>query len=239
MSQEDNKKTLLVKGTNLTAGYENEVILPNISFEVHQKDFIGIIGPNGGGKTTLIKLILGLLQPFSGELQYGPDLKASPDFQIGYLPQQNRIDKAFPISVFDVVRSGLITDWNKALRNIKGASERVHQVLELVHMLPYQKSPIGALSGGQLQRVLLARALVSNPSLLILDEPNTYVDKRFEGHLYSLLPEINRETAILIISHDVGSVQKLVSSIFCVDHGLHIHQDVKTFAGNPSDHSIE
>ncbi|MDO4789753.1 MAG: ATP-binding cassette domain-containing protein [Porphyromonas sp.] len=230
--------SLLVKAIDIVAGYDGEIILPGVSFEIASNDFIGIIGPNGGGKTTLIKVLLGMIKPFSGKVLYGEKESPFPPFEIGYLPQQNSIDKQFPISVYDVVSSGLVKNWNKGTKGISDVRNKVENMLERVHMSAYRDTHIGKLSGGQLQRILLARALVSSPSLLILDEPNTYVDKRFEGHLYSLLPEINKETAIMVISHDVGSVQKLVRTIFCVDRDLHIHHDVQSLAGNPTDHTI-
>lgn len=230
--------SLLIKATDIVAGYDREIILPGVSFEISSDDFIGIIGPNGGGKTTLIKVILGMIKPFSGKVLYGEVEASFPTFEIGYLPQQSSIDKLFPISVYDVVSSGLVKSWSKGTKDISNIGRKVEKMLERVRMIDYKDAHIGKLSGGQLQRVLLARALVSSPALLILDEPNTYVDKRFEGHLYSLLPEISRDTAILVISHDVGSVQKLVRTIFCVDRDLHIHHDVQSLASNPTDHTI-
>lgn len=229
---------LLIKAIDIVAGYDGDIILPRVSFEISSNDFIGIIGPNGGGKTTLIKVLLGMIKPFSGKVLYGEEGTLFPTFGIGYLPQQSSIDKQFPISVYDVVSSGLVKNWNKGIKDIYNIRQKVEDMLKRVHMIDYKDAHIGKLSGGQLQRILLARALVSSPALLILDEPNTYVDKRFEGHLYSLLPEINKETAIIVISHDVGSVQKLVRTIFCVDRDLHIHHDVQSLASNPTDHTI-
>ena len=216
----------LLEARNISVGYpEKPNLLRDLDFTLYARDFVGIIGPNGGGKTTLVKSILGLLPLSSGEIVfYDAEGNASSLPDIGYVPQQSTLDRSFPISVSEVVRYGLAS----GMHTPKG--DRTHRIveeqLERVDMLPYRSTPIGKLSGGQLQRVLLARALVSHPRLLILDEPNTYVDKHFESQLYSLLPEINKESAILLVSHDIGSVSKLVRRLFCVNHTLHVHEDI-------------
>ena len=211
------KKLLEIK--DLSAGYENQVVLENVSLDIFSNDFIGVIGPNGGGKTTLIKTILGLIKPISGEVNL-----LINKTNVGYLPQVNQIDKRFPISVFDVVRSGkantaLFSSFHKN-RQEKEKAELLLQEMGISHL---RNKSIGELSGGQMQRVFLCRALMNEPELLVLDEPSTYVDNNFEGELYLKLKELNDRMAILLISHDVGTISFFVKTIACVDRNLHHH----------------
>ncbi len=214
---------------NVTTGYENKVILENVNLTVSDNDYIGIIGPNGGGKTTLLKLILGIIKPFSGSVNLfnNGDHKRS---LVGYLPQENKFDKQFPISVRDVVLSGLMSDIGIFSRYKKTDKNKADALLQRVGMEGFAKSSIGELSGGQQQKVFLCRAIISQPHLLILDEPNTYVDNKFEGELYDIIKELNKEMAILLVSHDVGTISKHVKSIACVNRKLHYH---------PSNHITE
>ncbi len=211
------KKLLEIK--NLSSGYDNNIVLENVSMDVFSGDFIGVIGPNGGGKTTLIKTILGLIKPISGEM-----ILHISKTNIGYLPQVNQIDKRFPISVMDVVRSGksnsaLFSSFHKNT----GEKEKAESLLTEMGIIALRNKSIGELSGGQMQRVFLCRALMSNPELLVLDEPSTYVDNNFEGELYLKLKELNEQMAILLISHDVGTISFFVKTIACVNRGLHYH----------------
>lgn len=213
----------LIELIEVDAAYNDELVLQKINLEVRDHDFIGMIGPNGGGKTTLVRIILGLLKPVRGKRINL--MKSGSDFQpIGYLPQINNIDKKFPITVKQVVHSGLmkrnkiIRDFSETERNKAAAIMRDMDILQL------QDNPIGELSGGQLQRVFLARAIVSSPRLLILDEPNTFVDNAFESELYSRLRELNREMAIIIVTHDVGMISPYVKTIACVNKELHYHR---------------
>lgn len=209
---------------NLTVGYDNNPnVLKNVNLDVYQDDFLGIIGPNGGGKTTLLKTILGLVKPVSGNISFLKDKKKTERINIGYLPQINQIDKKFPISVYDVILSGLTIKRNIFFPYTKDQKEKVEQVALQMGLENLIDRPIGALSGGQLQRTLLGRAIIDNPDLLILDEPNSYVDKRFETNFYKILEDINRNTAIILVSHDVGTVISLVKNIACVNEGLHYH----------------
>jgi len=208
----------------VTAGYGGEVVLTDVSLEVFDKDFIGIIGPNGGGKTTLLKVITGQLKPFRGTVRLYNGGEARAENLIGYLPQFKSFDHLFPISVPDVVLSGL----SSGSRFRKGFSrEDRHRVMELLKKMGLSglvKKPVGELSGGQMQRVFLCRALVSSPRLLLLDEPNTFVDNQFESDLFSTLRELNRSIAIIIVSHDVGTIFSHVKTIACVNGGLHYHK---------------
>ena len=213
----------LIDIEHVTAAYGNKTVLRDISLTVWKGDFLGIIGPNGGGKTTLLKVILGLLPPVSGMIRFYEDRQMVPSLRIGYLPQLNNIDKKFPISVREVVTSGLASE--KPLFRSYSASQkqRVEEILGKMGLEDLAGRAIGELSGGQLQRVLLGRSIVSRPQVLILDEPNSYVDKRFESRFYKLLDEINKESAIILVSHDIGTVLAMVKNIACVNETLHYH----------------
>jgi ABC-type Mn/Zn transport systems, ATPase component len=207
----------LIQLQDICAGYRRKTVLKDVSLSIYRNDFLGIIGPNGGGKTTLIKIILGLLKPFSGTIEYKEgDLKE----HIGYMPQVNTIDKKFPISVKEVIESGLMSD--KKL-NKSQKQEKVFEILKETGLETLADKPIGELSGGQWQRTLLGRAIVCAPRLLILDEPNSYIDKRFENHFYQLLQTINKHTAVVLVSHDIGTLISLVRNVACINETLHYH----------------
>ncbi len=209
------------------AGYNDEVILKDISLEIFDDDFIGIIGPNGGGKTTLLNVILGLLKPFKGSLAFYDDHHHERNNKIGYLPQINKIDKKFPITVNEVVLSGLIYGTGILGRYSKQQIKKAEETLKRIGICDLRKLTIGELSGGQIQKVLLARAIVSSPRLLILDEPNTFVDNQFEGELYEILKDLNKDMAIIIVSHDVGTISSYIKTIACVNRDLHYHNSNK------------
>jgi len=214
----------LIEINNLTVGYENKPnVLKDVSLTIYEDDFLGIIGPNGGGKTTLLKSILGLIKPQSGTISFYDNGQKVPSFNIGYLPQINQIDKKFPISVSEVILSGLTL--RKQFFRRYGAKDRlkVNNVAERLGIEGLLPRAIGELSGGQLQRVLLGRAIIDNPKLIILDEPSTYVDKLFETNFYKLLGDINKDIAIMLVSHDVGTIISMVKNIACVNQGLHYH----------------
>lgn len=216
----------LIELKNITAGYGNKTVLRDVSLTVWKDDFLGIIGPNGGGKTTLLKVILGLLPPQSGSVCFYRDGKQVPSLKIGYLPQLNNIDKKFPISVREVITSGLAAEKPLFRSFTPAQKDRVEEVIRKMGLEDLSGRAIGELSGGQLQRVLLGRSIVSRPQVLILDEPNSYVDKRFESRFYKLLEEINRESAIILVSHDIGTVLAMVKNIACVNETLHYHPGV-------------
>ena len=213
----------IIQINGLSAGYDGKTVLNQVDLVVYRNDFLGVIGPNGGGKTTLIKCILGLHQPYQGQIRFYKDGKEIPDMNMGYLPQYNTIDKKFPISVYEVVLSGLSKQKSIFHQYSKEQHEQVRHMIVRMGLEGMEERAIGSLSGGQLQRALLGRALVSNPEVVILDEPNTYIDKRFEAKLYSLLEEINQERAIILVSHDIGTVLKNVKTIACVNETVHYH----------------
>ncbi|HCO67020.1 MAG TPA: zinc ABC transporter ATP-binding protein [Dysgonomonas sp.] len=215
---------ILLEIRNITVGYDpQKPVLQDINLNVYNNDFLGIIGPNGGGKTTLLKTILGLIKPGKGEILFFKDKKNADKINIGYLPQINKIDKKFPISVYDVILSGLTPKRNFFNYYSAEQKETARHIAEKMGLSGLLDRPIGNLSGGQLQRALLGRAVIDNPDLLILDEPSSYVDKRFETDFYKILEEINHQTAIILVSHDIGTVISQVKNIACVNEGLHYH----------------
>lgn len=208
---------------DITVGYNNNPpTLKGVNLSVFENDFLGIIGPNGGGKTTLLKTILGLKDSNNGEILFFNNGQKKEKIKIGYLPQINQIDKKFPISILEVILSG-ISIKNSFTSYTKEQKERAKEVAEQMGLGDKMKKTIGELSGGQLQRTLLGRAIVDNPELLILDEPNSYVDKKFESSFYKILEDLNKTTAIIMVSHDVGTVLSIVKNIACVNGGLHYH----------------
>lgn len=213
----------IIKIEHLYAGYEDKEVLTDINLSVEKNDYLGIIGPNGGGKTTLIRTILGLKKPTSGSIRFFKEEKEVKEIKMGYLPQYNALDKQFPISVYEVVLSGLSKSKHLFARYSKAQHEQVAETLERMQLTDLKDRHIGALSGGQLQRVLLARAIVSKPEVVILDEPNTYIDRRFQRQMYEMLEQINKECAIIIVSHDIAEVLNNVKHIACVNHHLHYH----------------
>ena len=211
----------IIQINNLSAGYNKIPVIRNVNLKVFNNDFIGVIGPNGGGKTTLLKVISGLLQPLSGSIEFGDELADKKS--IGYLPQIKNIDKKFPITVFDVVRSGLMLNHEK--ENSVSEKQKVTEILEESGIAGISKKAIGELSGGQMQRVFLCRALISDPKILLLDEPDTFVDTTFEGELYEKLQLLNEKMAIILVSHDVSSISGHVKTIACMNGGLHYHPE--------------
>lgn len=211
--------TKLVEIKNLDVSYDEERVLENVALTVSRNDFLGVIGPNGGGKTTLIKALLGLVKPERGEIIFH-----IPATKIGYLPQINQIDKRFPIKVIDVVRSGK-TEKHPFNLFRKNQEETTHaeNLLQEMGVLHLRNKAIGELSGGQMQRVFLCRSLMNNPELLILDEPDTFVDNHFESELYEKLRALNKRMAIVLVSHDVGTISYYVKTIACVNTQLHYH----------------
>lgn len=219
--------TPLIEIKGLCAGYDGHTVLRDVNLNVYEHDFLGIIGPNGGGKTTLVRCILGLLTPQDGQIIFHPRRPHNPKqkLSIGYLPQYTSIDRKFPISVQEVILSGL--------GSIKGAVTRITDkdrqlaghIAQRMGLTGLEQRPIGTLSGGQLQRTLLGRAVISDPEIVILDEPSTYLDRHFEAQLYHLLADLNRQCAIILVSHDIGTVLQQVKSIACVNGTLDYHPD--------------
>jgi zinc transport system ATP-binding protein len=212
----------LLELKEITAGYNGNQVLTDVYIKIKPQDFIGVIGPNGGGKTTLVRVMLGLLKPWSGKVIRNSCI--SEGSGVGYLPQINNIDRKFPISVRDVIVSGLM-DGNQLFKRFSQSDyQKADQLMQEMGVFALKKKPIGELSGGQLQRVFLCRSVISSPRLLILDEPNTYVDNLFESELYEKLKLLNKSMAIIIVSHDIGMISAYVKTIACVNNHLHYHE---------------
>jgi len=196
-------------------------VLEGIDLDVNQSDFLAVIGPNGGGKTTLLKVVLGLLEPDSGEVKVFGKKPCDGRFLIGYLPQHRSFDPNFPISVFEVVLMGR---YRGLFKNYSSEDEEaVVESLEAVGMLSLKSRQIGSLSGGQLQRVFVARAIVREPDLLLLDEPMSGIDPEAQKSFYELLQELNEKMAIVLVTHDIAAVSTYVETIACLNRRLFYH----------------
>jgi len=208
---------------SISAGYADSLVLEDINLSILDRDFLGIIGPNGGGKTTLLRIILGLLKPLRGTVSfYDKDLQGTRK-AIGYLPQFRIIDKQFPIRVMDVVLSGHMNSVGLFRRYSREQKDQSSAILDRFGIFHLKDRPIGELSGGQMQRVFLSRALVSSPRILILDEPDTFVDSSFSQDLNEILVELNDRMAIVLVSHDIGTIISSVKNIACINGTLHYH----------------
>ncbi len=200
----------LIELHDVTMRRESRVVLDNVNLRINRGDFVAITGPNGGGKTTMLRIILGLLKPTSGCVHF-PSGRPS----VGYLPQKNSIDSHFPISVREVIASGLLGS-----TLAEPADVQVERALERVEMTDLADRPIGRLSGGQVQRALLGRAIVSSPSLLVLDEPLSYVDKHFESHIYRLIASIAPNATIILVSHEMTTIAAMANRHIVVDRSV-------------------
>jgi len=206
---------------SLSASYDNNIVLQDVNFRVGENDFIGVIGPNGGGKTTLLKIILGLIKPVKGTIVFNSDLIDRTG--IGYLPQNPTGDINYPVTVTDVILSGMMMRKKIISRMSFSDRKRAGEVIEELGLTEVEGSSLNELSGGQLQRVYLGRAIIGNPKLLLLDEPGNFVDSAFENDFYEKLKDLNNRMAILMVSHDIGIISSHVKSYACVNRGLHYH----------------
>lgn len=212
------KKVIDVK--DLSFAYQDTPILQGLSFEVFKGEFIGIIGPNGGGKTTLLKLLMGFLEPQAGHIQILGKSPTTIQTQIAYVPQVLRYDKQFPISVYELVLMGRLSRLPWFGKYSQQDRKAVERSLERVNLLEFKDAPFGTLSGGQSQRALIARALVSEPKILFLDEPTASVDPQAEADIYELLNSLKSSMTILVVTHDLNTAIKVVERIFCVQRQL-------------------
>lgn len=213
----------LVEISGVHFSYNSSPLLTDINLCIREGDFIGIVGANGSGKTTIMKLLLGHLTPQKGVICHYSNGKLVDTPSIGYLPQYSAVDKRFPLSVREVVETGLLTRRKMWWPFVSSTDRRrVDTTLEKMGLSELSSTPIGNLSGGELQKAILARAIVSSPRLLLLDEPETYLDSCSQERLYELLKEINKNCAILLVSHDVSGVSEKCNLVVSVNRTLHV-----------------
>jgi zinc transport system ATP-binding protein len=208
---------------NLDFSYGPVQVLEDASLTIGEREFISMVGPNGGGKTTLLKLMLGLLEPGKGRVSVFGENPVAGRRWIGYLPQYTSLDARFPVTALDVVLMGRLGKTRSLGFYSKGDRALAAEMLTRVGLEAYSKRSLAALSGGQRQRVLIARALVSEPKLLLLDEPSSSLDDYVEQELYDLLKELNKELTIVVVSHDIGFVSRYVEKVVCVNRQVHVH----------------
>lgn len=214
----------IISGENVSFSYNGEKIFESVNFKILHKEFLGIIGPNGGGKTTFIKILLGLLSNFTGNIYYpNPTLFASKR-DIGYVPQNTQININFPIMVIEVVEMGILETKLFGYRVNKKQKMKVFDILDNlgIENLAYKK--ISDLSGGERQRVFIARALIGNPKLLILDEPTSNIDTKTQIEIYKLLQKINNFHTIITISHDIPVTLEYASRVLHINRAIHSHE---------------
>jgi len=210
---------------NVWLHYGSVAALEDVNLCLAPLDFVSVIGPNGGGKTSLLKLLLGLVKPSKGTVSV---FGKSPDQsrrETGYVPQQANIDKHFPISVWDVTLMGRLGKIAPGRKYSAEDRELAADALQRVKMYDLRDRQIGKLSGGQQQRVLIARALVTTPKLLLLDEPMASVDAEIKRDIYDLLVELNEQMTIVMVSHDIGVVSSYTKTIACLNHRLIYHDE--------------
>lgn len=219
---------------NISYRFESRPVLENISFQLFHGEMLGLVGPNGSGKTVLLKVLLGLLPLQEGKIQWlGKSLNQFNDWsRLGYVSQKaNSFNSGFPATVQEVIMMGL--SGKIGLFRRPGSYERdlVQQAMETVGLKDFAKRNIGQLSGGQQQRVFIARAIVSDPEVLILDEPTVGVDAKSEAQFYELLQKLNMEKklSIILVSHDLGAISTKMDTIACLNQHLHFHGNAEEF----------
>jgi len=228
---------------NLYVSYNEIPVLENINISIYKNQFLAIIGPNGGGKTTLLKVILGIVSPNKGQIKIDGHNIDQGRKLVGYVPQISDFNKSFPINVQDVILMGRLSDQKGLFHNYSKkdylAAENIMKQLDILNLKNRQ---IGKLSGGQLQRVLIGRALASNPEILLLDEPTASLDAESRNNIYNILKELNDEMTILVVTHDLTAVSSYFDSIACLNKNMHYHggknllkEDVDQVYGCPVD----
>jgi zinc transport system ATP-binding protein len=209
---------------NLNVHYDNLCALSNINLKVKDKEFLAIMGPNGGGKSTLLKSLLGLKTPSYGDIKILGQKPNESSGYIGYVPQFSKFDKNFPIDVMDVILSGRLAKrkgfLHKYNREDKELALSIMKDLKIEHLKDRQ---ISQLSGGQLQRVLIARALAVEPKILLLDEPTASLDGKSKTQIYSILKKLNKRISVIIVTHDIEAICSYVNSIACINKKLYYH----------------
>ncbi len=208
---------IIVSLSDVSLSYEQRLVLKQVNLAVRKHDFLVITGVNGGGKTTLLRLLLKLIVPTTGAVKYYDEGRELDSLHIGYLPQKNMIDARFPILVEEVVASGLYS--TSVLTSSIEKRTQIAQVLSQLGLEKFARSPIGTLSGGELQRTLLARAIISRPQLLVLDEPLSYIDEEFAPRIYDMLARLSQECAIVMVTHQPDKVAGLATRMMRICDG--------------------
>ncbi len=215
--------TPIISVKDVSFSYGGPVVLSNVTLDIARGEFLGIVGPNAGGKTTLLKLMLGLLEPTTGSIQVDGRSPNEGGCMIGYVPQRPPFERDFPITVDQTVMLGRIG----TARLLGGFSKQdrsvTQRVMEEIEVSNIRSRRLNTLSGGQLQRVLLARALAGEPKILMLDEPTANIDERMESDIFDLLKELNQRSTVVVVSHDIGFVSQYVSRVACVNRTLICH----------------
>ena len=219
--------TPIVEMNNVSFAYNGDTVLQDVSLEIRQGDFMAMIGPNGGGKTTLLKLILGLLKPDTGSVRVTGRSSQKASANIGYVPQDVHINRSFPITALDVVLMGKLEPQKRWARKTTSNRQEALAALERLEMATLAEKKIGELSGGQCQRVFIARALVTQPRLLLLDEPTASIDTKGQAEFFETLKDLNRDVTIVVVSHDLLAVSRYVKSVACVNRVLHYHNQAE------------
>jgi len=198
--------------------------LEGVSLDIYERDFLGIIGPNGGGKTTLLKLILGLLAPDRGMIRIMGEPPERHRTDIGYVPQYRTFDFGYPISVIEVVLMGRLGHIHRPFRKYRLEDRKIaEECLAMMDIADIADRQVDQLSGGQQQKVILARALATEPRVLLLDEPTNQVDVRTEVHFFEILRQLHEDMAIVLVTHDIGAVSIYVDRIACLNRRLFVH----------------
>ncbi len=213
----------IIEIKNLSFSYENYPALEKVNLRIEEKDFVAVIGPNGGGKTTLIKIILGIIKPDSGEVLIYGKPPGKNGTRVGYVPQFADFDKSFPITVMEVVLGGLIRSGSVFPWYSQNDYRKAESALKEVGIAEMENRIFGTLSGGQKQRVLIARAIVSNPGILLLDEPTASVDSNVEKDIYELFKKLNNKLTIILVTHDIGFVSRYINRVACVNRFIKVH----------------
>ena len=203
--------------------YDGIPVLEGINLSVEPNKFLGIIGPNGGGKTTLLKVILGLIKPTRGNISVLGQLPEKGRKSIGYISQYTLFDRDFPVSVSDVVLMGRYGKTGLYRRYSEEDKRAVKEALKTVDMLNYQNRQVGRLSGGEQQRVFIARALATDPKILLLDEPTASIDPNMQAEFYELIESLKQRMSVVMVSHDISAVSIHVDQIACLNHQLFYH----------------
>jgi zinc transport system ATP-binding protein len=213
----------LVEVQDVRFAYNGQPALLEVNLTVQPGDFMAMIGPNGGGKTTLLKLMLGLLEPQAGRVRLQGRPPREMSHRVGYMPQDVHVNTRFPVSALDVVLMGTLTPERMRIRYTRKDREAARRALARLGMEGYAGHRLGELSGGQRQRIFLSRALVTDPRILFLDEPTASIDTPGQADFYRLLKELNERVTIIIVSHDLMVISRYVKSVACVNRRLHLH----------------